>query len=85
MQLRNSRNETLEVEWVSGPTLLGGRVVISAQADKTSKLAAFFEGSEALTYPDPKGNDMTVEGYTALVALTRKSTGDAWLVSLVKP
>lgn len=80
MQIRNSLGQTIEAEWIMGPTMMDGRVVVKVLPGDAADVAAFFDG--AISYEDESGMDMTVDG--VLIAMTRKHAQDGWLVSLAK-
>lgn len=85
MLITNSSGQTIAAEWVVGPTIMGARVVIKVQSAEAGAAAAFFDGCEALTCTDEAGNETVIEGYSVLVAMTRKDAQDGWLVSLARP
>lgn len=86
MLIENGTGKALMAEWVVGPTIMGARVVVKLHSGYTAAdVAAFFDGSTALHYTGDDGTDTAVEGYSVMVAMTRKDAHDGWLVSLARP
>ena len=84
MQVKNSLGQTIEAEWISGPTMMDKRMVIKMQPSPADVVAAFFDGASRIAFVGDGGKEETVEGYSVLVAMTRKDGQDGWLVSLAK-
>lgn len=84
MRVANASGMTMDVDWISGPTLLGANVVIKTHPAMACDVAEFFDGSVALMYTDADGRDVTVAGYSIMAAMTRRNADDGWLVTLAK-
>ena len=82
MQIVNSLGQTIEAEWVSVPTM-DGRLVVSVTGGAPHEVAAFFEHADRLEYTENNA-PAVAEGYTVLIAMTRRNAQDSWLVSMIK-
>lgn len=85
MTIRTSKGQTHQVDWIDGPTITTGSVVLSLNADKRRlpDIAADFDGlTEIQRYSDTEG-DKTFTGFTRLWSITFYQGGDA-LIELRK-
>ena len=89
MKIETSKGKFLGVNWMYGPTMTSGNVMIELEDSRLlSEIAADFEGCETIKKTDEKRGDTVYEiyeGYTVLRAISRNKTNGAVQVSLSKP
>ena len=85
MKLTTSRNREYIVDWIDGPTITSGHVMMQMHDErKPAVIAEEFDGLEWLKRESEEQGDKLFEGYSNLVSITRKNA-DVVLLSLAKP
>lgn len=85
MTIRTSKGHTHQVDWIDGPTITTGSVVLSLIGDarRLPDIAADFDGlTEIQRYSDTEG-DKTFTGFTRLWSIAHYQDG-AVLIELQK-
>lgn len=84
MKLTTSTGKTHEVQWIDGPTITSGMVMVQMADDRRlPEIAAEFDGLAALTRESETQGNKTWEGYTVLQRIARVSPGVV-LIALAK-
>ena len=85
MKLLTSDGKTYAVDWIDGPTITTGRVVLQMQDSRNlSEIAADFEGLAWMKRENEEQGDKLFEGYSELVNVARKA-GDLVILTFDKP
>lgn len=77
MTIKTSKGQTYQVEWIDGPTITTGGVVLSLIEDnrRLPDIAADFDGlTEIQRYSETQG-DKTFTGFTRLWSITLHQDG----------
>lgn len=77
MTIKTSKGHTCQVEWIDGPTITTGGVVLSLIGDsrRLPEIAAEFDGlTEIQRYSDTQG-DKTFTGFTRLWSVSAYGDG----------
>lgn len=85
MTIKTSKGQTYQVEWIDGPTITTGGVVMSLIGDdrRLPDIAVDFDGlTEIRRYSDTQG-DKTFTGFTRLWSISARG-GEAVMIELRK-
>lgn len=83
MKLTTSKGLTYDVEWVDGPTITSGAVILHMQDDRRlPEIAAEFDGLESLKRESETQGNKEWTGFTALQRISR--VDGAVQIALVK-
>lgn len=84
MKLTTSKGKTFDVNWIDGPTITSGDVVLQmTDSRKLSRIASDFEGLESLKRESETQGNKEWNGYTVLQSISRRLDGTV-LISLNK-
>lgn len=72
MKIKTSKGKTYDVDWIDGPTITSGTVLLQMDDSRPlPEIAAEFDGLERIErYSDTQG-DKTFEGYSELKSISR--------------
>lgn len=85
MKLTTSKNKEYVVDWIDGPTITSGHVMMQMSDErKLAVIASEFDGLEWLKRESEDQGDKLYEGYSDLVSIVRRNP-DVVLLSFAKP
>lgn len=76
MKLTTSSGKTYDVQWIDGPTITSGMVLLQMADDRRlPEIAAEFDGLEAMQRESDTQGNKAWQGYTVLQRIARVSPG----------
>lgn len=88
MTLKTSKGQTFDINWMWGPVGVDESVNLELKDDrKLTEIASDFDGVEKFERFSEEEGDMTFEGYTELLSISRiyTRTSSVVQISVVKP
>ena len=84
MKLTTSSGKTYDVQWIDGPTITSGLVMVQMEDNRRlPEIAAEFDGLEAMQRESETQGNKAWQGYTVLQRIARVSPGVV-LIGLAK-
>ena len=76
MKMETSKGKTYNVDWIDGPTITSGNVLVSLEdGRRLPKIAAELDGLDRIQRFSEEQGDKTFEGYSVLKAISRGADG----------